>query len=774
MSSKLVAARRIAVTIPLVFVMVVPGSAALADEGDPAPIYPASGGVWGWGTDIAGIPDTGTGGYVESPTQMPNLQDMVDVQAGNAAAYALDPAGEVWAWGNNGHGELGDGTTTSRSVPGKVLGVADVVSLVAIKNGSTVFAVTSDGSVWSWGDSYLGQTGRGISSDPLSTPAVIAGLPPVAELVATSGAQAVAARTVGGEVWVWGNTNKEWGPSGGWQTPYPMRIEELSDVISISCDPYFGALYAVESDGSVWAAGEGYGGAFGDGVDSPASRVPVQIPLVEDAVKVFGTYEGAYAVTSDGGMWAWGLGTFLTDPAGSTTTYPTPFKPELPADVVDVVTVGGIAYAIMSDGSLWAWGQNAHGEVGDGTKVWADAPVQVQGLTGVVKVASTNYTAYAIRSDGTLWTWGRNDNRGFETGDPAVGDLTVPTHFPGLTGVSAIFVWSNSRWIVADSFVDPGDVPDPMGWNLVHAETRVVGKSFVATDDEQTATYSFDFILDDFPEPCGACRVRVYDGAGKLMGDASITQGGSVHFSGTDTIGGSTHYTQERISRFFALVTLSAGDPATTYGSQYIPIDFGWRSPEPEAREDLVQSVREGWSVLLRGQGHDLLARRRLQRRLRIPAARRYLHGRCGGRVPRWFALPEQERVRGTLRAPDHQHLEYLTVRRDRPYVLPRRDEAGDRDSRFVRCGFAAHSARDDRDPSQAERSPSDHRPRDYRHTGGREAHPGHGARLRSLVDHARPREANGHREDRKHLVQRAASWRTTPVRSSRRPESTR
>ena len=296
-------------------------------------------------------------------------------------------------------------------------------------------------------------------------PEIVQGLPPVAEIYTTYPG-AVAARTQTGEVWVRGNTNQEWGSSAAWQIPEPMRIDDLTGVVSLSTDPYFGAYYAVKSDGSVWAAGSGQGGAFGDGTSSPVTITPVRIPLVDDAVKVVGTYQGAYAITSDGGMWAWGLGSFLEDRAGSTTTYPTPFQADLPDDIVDVVARGGIGYAIEGDGSLWAWGQNTHGRVGNGSTVAAVAPVQVQGLTGVAKIASDdNYTTYAVLDDGTLWAWGRNNSLGFDTEDPSGGDLTVPTQFPGATGVTAISL-NQARWIVADRGAIPPEpeYPPGLGW----------------------------------------------------------------------------------------------------------------------------------------------------------------------------------------------------------------------------------------------------------------------------------------------------------------------
>ena len=53
---------------------------------------------------------------------------------GVTSLWAVSPAlaqTSVWAWGSNGYGQLGDGTTTNRSVPGLVSGPNGVVSVSA-------------------------------------------------------------------------------------------------------------------------------------------------------------------------------------------------------------------------------------------------------------------------------------------------------------------------------------------------------------------------------------------------------------------------------------------------------------------------------------------------------------------------------------------------------------------------------------------------------------------------------------------------------------------
>ena len=73
----------------------------------------------------------------------------------------------VFAFGDNGDGQLGNGTTTaSLTTPVYVPGIPEAVSIAAGDNHS--LALASDGSVWSWGSNNTGQVGDGTTVDRLS------------------------------------------------------------------------------------------------------------------------------------------------------------------------------------------------------------------------------------------------------------------------------------------------------------------------------------------------------------------------------------------------------------------------------------------------------------------------------------------------------------------------------------------------------------------------------------------------------------------------------
>ena len=73
---------------------------------------------------------------------------------------ALKTDGTVWAWGYNGWGQLGDGTTTNKTTPVQVSGLSGVIAIAA--EGNCTAALKSDGTVWAWGDNAYGQLVTGL------------------------------------------------------------------------------------------------------------------------------------------------------------------------------------------------------------------------------------------------------------------------------------------------------------------------------------------------------------------------------------------------------------------------------------------------------------------------------------------------------------------------------------------------------------------------------------------------------------------------------------
>ena len=168
----------------------------------------ADGTLWTWGLNTYGQLGDGTTTDRSSPgTVAGGATNWKQVSAGTYAMCAIKVDGTLWTWGYNGYGQLGDGTTTSRSSPGTVAGggtnwkQVNIVTDAAASNH--VAAIKTDGTLWLWGDNEQGKLGDNTTSDR-SSPVTTAGGGTNWKQV-SCGNGITAAIKVDGTLWTWGN-----------------------------------------------------------------------------------------------------------------------------------------------------------------------------------------------------------------------------------------------------------------------------------------------------------------------------------------------------------------------------------------------------------------------------------------------------------------------------------------------------------------------------------------------------------------------------------------
>jgi len=144
----------------------------------------AAGAVLCWGRNNDG--QLGDGTQTKRVSATPAL-----VLTANAATLALgerhscatDTSGAVWCWGKNNQGQLGDGTTDDRLQPTATGPIAKPVVKMASGSEHTC-AIDSVGDLWCWGDNGAGQMGNGSSTDIVEPTKVLGLITPILDVTA--------------------------------------------------------------------------------------------------------------------------------------------------------------------------------------------------------------------------------------------------------------------------------------------------------------------------------------------------------------------------------------------------------------------------------------------------------------------------------------------------------------------------------------------------------------------------------------------------------------
>jgi len=317
--------------------------------------------VTGWGRNQVGqlgrgttVPDADV-----NPAEVINLPDAVQVAAGYARCVAIRADGTVWSWGQH---YLGDGTSNDSATPVQVNGLTDVIAVAAAGGSPTSMALDSRGHVWTWGSNYQGHLGYPQPNGFALNPGQVA-LDCVVDI--SSGAYHAAAVTGDGSLWLWGtNYSGELGQGTvGGSSQTPLRVADLSDIVDVECG--ISHTLALRADGTLWACGWNQNGQLGDGTFEVRSRF-VQVSGLSNVTSMAGGSLHSVARLSNGEAWAWGYNGNHTLGTGASqwANYPTPAR-VINVGRVRAVDAGDLlSVFVAEDGTIWTCGSNFVGQLG--------------------------------------------------------------------------------------------------------------------------------------------------------------------------------------------------------------------------------------------------------------------------------------------------------------------------------------------------------------------------------------------------------------------------
>ena len=342
----------------------------------------SDGHVYAWGNQASGgLGNSKDSGTATTPVRIAENDAIkgkifIAVSAGDTYSMALASDGTVYTWGSNDKGQLGNGTTGSYSSE-PVKAQTDNAKITAISAGRAyAMALASDGTVYTWGDNTHGQLGNGSSDNgSQSTPTKVTALSNITAISAgfTSGT----ALDSQGHAWSWGQNDKgQLGNGTPNDSPTPTRVQDLDTgqpdtrfYIAISAG--YQHVLALDTDHDLY--GWGSGTAIGSTTDTNVStRGSTAISFGADAVNITAFSagdDGSEAIDGSGRIYTWGKEGYgqLGNGVNDNTAWQTNPKAITLAQSIKASAVSTSSHhqtAIGSDGLLYTWGYSYYNQLG--------------------------------------------------------------------------------------------------------------------------------------------------------------------------------------------------------------------------------------------------------------------------------------------------------------------------------------------------------------------------------------------------------------------------
>lgn len=330
---------------------------------------------------------------------------------GNRFTCAALDDGTVRCWGDNSVGQLGDGSTTTRTRPVVVAGLANVAQ---VSGGyEHACAVKRDGTVWCWGAGANGRLGNG-AADNAAAPVQVSGI--TNAVTVSAGYDHSCAVTEDGRALCWGRgSNLGTGSVSSSNVPVaPMGVMGAVDIAagrstSAGNQP---TSCAVVAGGAVRCWGDGGSGQLGNGARD-SSMLPVEVQGLTGARRVVVGAVHACALLTDGTVRCWGAGASgALGPDGMDFTTAPVAVPGL-AGVREITAGDDFTCALLPGGAVQCWGAGGTGQLGRGTLPPTGmgrlpTPAPVASLAGATLLATGGQHGCAYTMDSATRCWGSN------------------------------------------------------------------------------------------------------------------------------------------------------------------------------------------------------------------------------------------------------------------------------------------------------------------------------------------------------------------------------
>jgi alpha-tubulin suppressor-like RCC1 family protein len=372
-----------------------------------------------WGIGGEGRLGDGTHNTRYTPVEVigllvpPPSNTMNVIALGGDHSCALLMGGTVKCWGSNDNGQLGDGTTTPSVTPVDVSGITTATS-IALGYYSHSCAVLTGGKVKCWGYNANGQLGDGTTTSR-TTPVEVSGIKTATSIAL--GSEHSCAILEGGNVMCWGNgENGELGNDNHDESYIPVEVSRITNATSISLGGSHSC--ALLTGGKIKCWGSNLQGELGskrineagDAIENFDAPIEVSNITMATSISLGGSHSCALLTDATVVCWGYNGNGQLGD--GTTDDRFTPVGVSGITNATSISLGGSHSCALLTDATVVCWGYNGNGQLGDGTTddIWT--PVKVDGITTATSISLGGHSC-AVLTDSTVLCWGENNSTSF-------------------------------------------------------------------------------------------------------------------------------------------------------------------------------------------------------------------------------------------------------------------------------------------------------------------------------------------------------------------------
>ena len=390
----------------------------------------------------------------DNPSKIDGLKNIVEVTSGENHYAALDSKGKVWVWGYNRYGQLSQGNTTNVGTPTTVktqdtegTSYQDLENIVEIQAGeNTLQMLSSTGEIYISGYNGYGQLGEGESTSNITIAKKAKNMDQVKNIDTNTNHSIASDRsgfvyttgyngngqlgigsnvstneyTVIGDTYVHVSENRisiEEGKDKQVTATLDNKFNLINDLVdqnNITYETLNNEIAIVDQDGTIHANKMGTVEIIATHtITHKSTTIFVQVVPVGKVtvpkLEIGATHTAA--LKTDGTVWTWGSNSYGQLGTGDN------INKAMPAKVMDIenaidISVGSYnTVVVKDDGTVWSFGYNGYGQLGDGTSSSRNTPVQVikqngKPLEKIVKISAGTNKTIALDENGNVWVWG--------------------------------------------------------------------------------------------------------------------------------------------------------------------------------------------------------------------------------------------------------------------------------------------------------------------------------------------------------------------------------